>query len=598
MDAYRRFRETLRTSIEVIGLVWSVSKRYTIYTTALLTIGAVIPVVEAYFIKRIIDTLTASRQEEVAFAVVVTYLVLFIATTIISRVIESQRNTAQIVLGNLFNKEINQRLIEKTAKLPFWKFEDSKFQDKLDRIRDQATWKPLNMFYYLFGMMRDVLMLVTIFAVLLAFNPPLLILMVVFAIPSLIVQLKYGHQWWNLIHMETPESRRLNYYQHLMSGRYEMKDIKLLNLRETLVGRYKMLYDKLFNEQKRLVIKRLVWELLTYLLADVILVLFYFHLAWQAYLRKVTIGDFTFYSTTYLRGVSALHGIVRDASEIYENNLFVSELLEYLGQKEEEGDDTGKKPPEKIERMGFRDVWFRYPGTENWILQGISFELKPGKSVALVGENGAGKTTIVKLLTRLYEPTKGDILLNGVPVREFNVRAYRDLIGVSFQDFARFYFTVRDNITMGDIGRTFSQQSVEDIAKKAGIHEKIERLPKKYDTVLGRWYDEGQEISYGEWQRIAIARALIKDCPIYVLDEPTAALDAKAEYLVFREFKEHVKGKIAMFISHRFSNVRLADEILVLEGGVITQRGTHEQLASKDGTYKKLYEYQARSYRE
>ncbi len=365
-----------------------------------------------------------------------------------------------------------------------------------------------------------------------------------------------------------------------------------------LLGRYKALYDKLFNEQKKLVLKRHLWGFLTYLLSDIVLTLFYFSLILQAYARRITLGDFTFYSTTYLRGVSALHGLVRDISEIYENNLFIAELIEYFRETEEDDTSSSAPLPKKIESIQFKDVWFKYPGTEDWALRGVTFELKPEKSVAIVGENGAGKTTIVKLLVRLYEPTKGAITLNHKEIKEYNIKGYRNLIGVSFQDFARFFFTVRENISIGDITKDFSQEEIESAAKKANIHEKIQKLPKKYETTLGRWYHEGQEISYGEWQRIAISRALIKDCHIYILDEPTASLDAKAEHLVFEEFKKHVKGKMAMIVSHRFSNVRLADQIIVLENGEIIQRGTHEELVSKDGRYKQLYEYQARSYKD
>lgn len=422
--------------------------------------------------------------------------------------------------------------------------------------------------------------------------------MVAFSIPSLLVQIKYGNIWWNLLYQETPESRKLNYYQYLMAGGNEIKDIKLLNLRHYLLTKYKNLYDKLFNEQKTVVLKRYLWEFLSYLLSDIIFIVFYFYIVWQAYLKKITIGDFTFYSMIYSRAVISLHSLVRDISGVYENNLFIKELIEFLQLEEEKDIATSPKIFPLKNGFEFKDVWFKYPGTDKWILKGISFQIPLKQSVALVGENGAGKTTIVKLLTQLYKPDKGQILFNNKPIQDFEISKYRNLFGVAFQDFARFHFSVEDNIKLGDINKKLSDQEMISMAKRTHIHKKVMSLPKKYKTTLGRWFHEGHEISYGEWQRLAIARALIRDAPVYVLDEPTAALDAKAEYQVFLQFKKHIQNKTALFISHRFSNVKLADKILVLENGKIIQQGTHKELLEKHGRYKQLYNFQAKRYQE
>jgi len=598
MKAFQGFRDTLKVSKAVVKLIWETSHKYTVYVVILLTLNAFVPILEAYFIKKIIDNLSLSFQTHIAFGIILNYIIFFIIVTLFSRLVENQRNSTQIVLGNLFSKQINNKIVEKTTKLAFWRFEDPKFHDKLDRTRDQATWKPLNTFYHLFDSLQSVFMLLSIFVVLYSLSPFLVLLMVLFAIPSLVTQIKYGNIWWNLLYQETPDSRRLSYYQHLMTSINEMKDIKLLNLRSYLLSKYGILYEKLFNEQKAVVIKRYIWEFVSYLISDIILVLFYIYLAWQTYLRSLSIGDFTFYSTIYARGVFALHSLVKDIAGIYENNLFINELLEFLSM-EEEKTIKGSKDIRNISKgFEFKDVWFKYPGTSNWILKRISFKLPLKESIALVGENGAGKTTIVKLLTRLYRPDKGEILLDGKNIEKFEINKYRQLFGVAFQDFARFHFSVEDNIRFGDVNNKISVNKIIQMAKKTQIHKKIMTLPLKYKTTLGRWFHEGHEISYGEWQRVAIARALIRDSHVYILDEPTAALDAKAEYTVFREFKKHVKGKTALFISHRFSNVKLADEILVLENGKIIQKGTHEKLIKQTGRYKQLYNFQAKRYKE
>ncbi len=597
MKAWEGLKQSVWVSKEVVRMIWNTSKWYTTYTILVLIASAFVPIIEAYFIKKIVDSLTAALSQNIAFSVITGYLLFFFGITLLNRLLESQHNSLQILLGNIFQKSINQKIVEKTTNLPFWKFEDPSFHDKLDRVVDQATWKPLNTFYYLFDTVKNLLMMISIFIVIYALHPAILLALVLFALPSLFVQIKYGSQWWNLIYQETSESRRLHYLQHLMSKTQEMKDIKLLNIKNLLLSKYKKLYDKLFNEQKALTIKRYWWEFSSYLLSDIVFIGFYFYLAWQTFEKKITIGDFTFYSTIYLRGVSALHGFVKDLAGIYENNLFVNELIEFLNTPEEK-ENTQTEKPEVKNCFEFRNVWFKYPNTDFWVLKDISFKLPVKNSIALVGENGAGKTTIVKLLTGLYNPTKGKILLDGKPIENYDLTKYRQLFGVAFQDFAKFFFTVEENIKLGDARRKISDEEMVGAAKKTEIHKKIGALPKKYQTMIGRWYHEGHELSYGEWQRIAIARALIRKSPVYILDEPTAALDAKAEYLVFKQFKQHVKNKTALFISHRFSNVRLADKILVIENGKIIQEGTHQKLVNKKGRYQELYNFQARSYQE
>lgn len=595
MKIFNSFKQSVFVSKEVVKMIWGISKGYTIYITIILVASAFIPIFEAFFIKKIVDNLTLSLSQTIAFSSIITYLLLFFGITLLNRLIESQHNSMQVLLGNFFQKSINQKIVEKTTSLPFWLFEDPTFHDKLDRVVDQATWKPLNTFYYLFDTVKNILLIISVFVVLYALHPLILLALIIFAIPSLFVQIKYGSQWWNLIYQETSESRKLAYLQHLMSKTQEMKDIKLLNIKDNLLTKYKALYDKLFNEQKSLTVKRYIWEFISYLASDLVFVGFYFYLAWRAFEKKITIGDFTFYSTLYLRGVGALHAFVKDLAGIYENNLFVNELIEFLNNPEEEHLPQQKNPTIN-KGFEFKNVWFKYPNTENWILKDISFKLPVKNSIALVGENGAGKTTIVKLLTRLYEPTKGQILLDGKQIDSYDVQKYRQLFGVAFQDFAKFFFTVEENIKLGDVNRKISNEELIANAKKTQIHKKIMSLPKKYQTFIGRWYHEGHELSHGEWQRIAIARALIRKAPIYILDEPTAALDARAEYHVFKQFKTHVKGRTALFISHRFSNVKLADQILVIENGKIIQQGNHQTLINKKGRYQELYNFQAKQY--
>ncbi len=593
MKAFALFKNLINMCKEVIKLTWETSPKYTIYTLFLLTATSLIPLLDAYLIKKIIDFLSTSQE----FNLILKYILFIFLATLFGRFIENSRIATQVILGNLFSKKIHHKIVEKTSNLQFWFFEDSKFYDKLDRIRDEAMWRPLNTFYHLFDSIQALFTMLSVFAVLYFLNPVFMFLMIIFAIPSLLVQIRYGDVWWNLIFKETPEARFLQYAQELMINNKEMKDIKILGLRDFLLSKYRRLYEKLFNEQKILIEKRYFYEFITFILSDFVFIFFYVYLAYRAFIKNITIGDFTFYGTIYTRGVSALHNFVNDIGGIYQNNRFINELINFLKIKEEQEDNK-----EKIKNikgtLEFKDVWFKYPGTEKWILKGISFKLPLKKSVAFVGENGAGKTTIVKLITRLYEPTKGEILLDNKPIQEYNLKEYRRLFGVTFQDFAKFYFTVEENIKFGDIHREISIDEIVKVAKKTHIHEKIIGMPLKYKTILGRWFEKGQELSHGEWQKVAIARTLIREAPIYILDEPTAALDAKAEYKVFEAFQQYTKNKTAIFISHRFSNVKLANEIIVIEHGKIKEHGTHKELMKKKGIYHELYSFQAQRYQE
>ena len=594
MKKFILFHNIIKISKEVIKLIWETSPQYAIYTLILLIISSLLPLLDAYFIKRIIDSLINSES----FGVILKFILVLFLVFAIKGFIDNQRLSTQVILGNLFSKKIHHKIVEKTSNLHFWFFEDSKFYDKLERIRDDAMWRPLNTFYNLFDSVQNIFTIISIFIIIYLLNPLFILLMLVFSIPSIYVQIKYGNVWWNLIYKETPEARILRYVQELMTNNHEMKDIKLFGLKHYFLTKYKRLYEKLFNEQKNIVKKKYFYEFLTSFLSDFVYLLFYIYLANETYLKRTSLGDFTFYSTIYSRASSALYGFVNNVGGIYENNLFINELVEFLKTKEEEHETKEKSNIEIKEFLKFKNVWFKYPGTEEWILKGISFTLPIKKSIALVGENGAGKTTIVKLITRLYEPTKGKILLDNKPIQKYNLMEYRKLFGVTFQDFAKFNFTAEENIRFGDINRNIPLNEIISVAKQTHIHNKINNWHLRYNTLLGRRFEKGQELSEGEWQKVAIARALIRKSPIYILDEPTAALDAKAEYDVFKAFQQYTKNTTAIFISHRFSNVRLADEIIVINKGKIKEHGTHKGLLKKKGMYNKLYSFQAERYQD
>ncbi|MDO8660634.1 MAG: ABC transporter ATP-binding protein [Candidatus Woesearchaeota archaeon] len=596
-SVFAPLRDTLEISWAVVKLVWECSPAYTIQTVFFLLLSALIPIGQAFLIKRVVDLLTLSLNSEVLFSSIIISIILYFVLVLIDRFNESRKNINRILLGNLFQKHINRKIVDKTSRISFWKFESPMFHDVMDRIRNQAPWRPLNVFYSLFDTFQNTLVFVSMSITLYVLSPLLVVLMLLCVIPNLAVQVKYGSSWWNILNKQTPKSRHVSYLQSLMSGYSEMKDIKLLSLREHLLNKYGKLYAQLFSEQKVIVLKRYWSAFFASIASDFVLVGFYVLLAWRVFSKVLSIGDFSFFSMVYLRSAYALQLIVHSTSGVYEHSLFVQELLSFLNTAEEQEESGNKKILLLKKGFEFEDVWFKYPESNTWILKGVSFSLPLKQCIALVGENGAGKTTIVKLLLRLYKPTKGRILLDGVSIEEYDLIQYRHLFGVAFQDFARFCFSAEENIKIGDVSKIISSAKMVSVAKRMQIHDKILSLPSGYKSKLGRWLG-GTELSHGEWQRLAIARALVRDVPVYVLDEPTASLDARAEYTVFQEFAEQVKGKSALFISHRFSNVKLADHILFLEHGQIIEQGNHAQLTTKKGKYWRLYTFQAKRYQE
>jgi ATP-binding cassette subfamily B protein len=396
-----------------------------------------------------------------------------------------------------------------------------------------------------------------------------------------------------------PEARRMNYLEHLLTVDNTVKEIKLFGLGEPLLQRYTDLFWKFFREDESLARRRSLISLIWGLVASASYYIAYAWIIYAAVSSQITIGSMTFYLTLFRQSQGTFQGLFDSLNRLYENGLFMDNLFSFLKLTPQMSRAAHPVAmPERFHQgLEFRHVWFRYPGREDWALRDMNLQIAPGEKLALVGPNGAGKTTLIKLLTRLYDPTEGQILLDGTDLREYDPDALRRRIGVIFQDFVRYQLTVRENIGFGQIDQLDNSQRVEDAAERGGADQVVAELPQGMDTMLGRWFEKGHELSGGQWQKVALGRAFMRDGEVLVLDEPTAALDAEREYEIFQRFRELTNGKIAVLISHRFSTVRMADRIAVIEDGHISELGSHAELLAHGGTYARLFELQAEGYR-
>ncbi len=511
----------------------------------------------------------------------------------------------QQLLQERIGNRVQSMILRKANTLDLSFFEDADFYDKLRNATDESVYKPMQMVSQLFDFVKTVVTLFSMLALLLSLAWWLAVIALLMPIPSFISSSRYGWRGYHKMRRQSPERRRMLYLIRLMTTDTYNKEIKLFNLGHFFVKQYDDVAEELYQQDKKIVVPRYLagfgWGGLSALANSAI----YIYVAFQAVARVISIGSLTMYTQAAMQVGSSFQGLLGDITGIYENNLYVDTLYEFL---EYQPRIFSPIAPQSIERdpvmpgldIEFRNVSFTYPGKDpetQAALRNVSFTIKSGEAIALVGRNGAGKTTIVKLLTRLYDPDEGLILIGGRDIREYDIEELRRVVGVIFQDYVTYYMSARENIGVGKIDEIENLEMVERAAGKSGANTVITKLPDGYSTMLGRWFKDGFQLSGGEWQKVALARAFMRDAPILILDEPTSSLDAQAEYEIFTKFRLLTEGKTAVFISHRFSTVRLADRIFVIEQGVIKESGSHAELIALDGRYAELFNLQAEAYR-
>ncbi len=488
--------------------------------------------------------------------------------------------------------------MQHAATLDLAQYEDAETYDHLERARRQTVGR-MGLIALLLSTAQDLVTLASLAGVLVLQLPWLLVLLVVAVLPSFLGETHYAALGYSLLFQWTPERRLLDYLRYAGASDEMAKEVRLFDLSGFLVGRYAKLSDELYDANKRLAVKR---NLVSTALVTLGTLGYYGAYAVTIYLTvegRFTIGALTFLAGSFRQSRDLIQRILLALSQVFEQSLYLSDLFTFFEVKPRVTSMPGARAvPAPIRRgFEFQDAGFRYPGSDRWAVRNLTFRLEPGERVALVGENGAGKTTLVKLLTRLYDPDQGRILLDGVDLRDYDLDSLRKSIGVIFQDFVRYDFILRENIGVSQVEALEDDGRVRDAARRSLADSVAARLEKGYDHMLGRRFEGGVELSGGEWQKVALARAYMRDAQVLILDEPTAALDARAEYEVFLRFAELTRGRTAVLISHRFSTVRMADRILVLQGGELIDQGTHEELLARGGLYAELFGLQAAGYR-
>lgn len=600
----------LRNLPPFFALIWQTSRSLTIASLTMRLIRALLPVITLYVGKLIIDAVIAlaqlpnrpdSWQDWLASELLHPLwwlLALELGLAVLSDLLGRAVSLVDSLLAELYNNITSVRLMEHAATLDLEDFEDAELQDKLDRARRQSMGR-MSLMSQIFGQAQDMVTILAFAAGLIAYAPWLIVLLIIAVVPAFIGEAHFNAKSYSLNFSYTPERRELDYLRQTGASTETAKEVKIFGLHRFLIERYTTLAKAMFSSNRQLATRRAGWGVLLTTIGTIGYYLAYAFLVLRTVRGDFTIGDLTFLSGSFRRLRNLLETLLVGFSQIAGQALYLDDLFSFFEVKPEIVSPTDPKPFPSPIRQGFlfENVGFRYPGAERWAVRHLNFSLAAGEVIALVGENGAGKTTLVKLLARLYDPDEGRILLDGEDLRDYDLDELRSRIGVIFQDFVRYHLPARDNIAVGRIDARDDQARIERAAKQALADEVIARLPKGYDQMIGKRFNQGVDLSGGEWQKIAIARAYMRDAEVLILDEPTAALDARSEFEVFQRFRELSTARTAVLISHRFSTVRMADRILVLADGRIEQSGTHEQLLAEGGRYAELFELQAAGYR-
>lgn len=587
-------------TLKAIRLVWETNKSLTIsigFTTVIL---AIFPAANAWIGKLIIDTVVKASNGNNNISDVYSLILLVFVISSISQLLSGLSQTQQDQLRDLLGEKVNLMVIEKALNLDLSFFETPSFYDILQRAQQEAGYRPLSLLQQIFSLFRNLITFISLAGLLVYFNYWAILILLLTCFPFLVFQVKYGNSSFKVNKAKSTEWRKLLYFSSLLTTKLYVKEVKLFNLAKDILNRYKLTYSSIIEKNRTLSIKKNFGGSILQIISQAGYYIIYSTIVIDVLNGKLSLGDLMMLSSIVLQFQSLTSAIMMNFSDLYEQNLFLSNFFSYLEIKPLISNITIHPPLYHafINKIEFCNVSFQYPGSSRYVLKNVSFQLKSGEKIALVGANGAGKTTIIKLLTRLYDPTEGRIILDDIDLRFLDINCLQNQIGVIFQDYVQYYLSAKDNIGFGKVAGLNNRDDIIEAAIKSGIHSTLTRLPKGYDTELGRIFDDnGAELSVGQWQKVALARAYMKDSPILILDEPTASLDAISEYEVYKQIRELMKNKTVILITHRFSTARIADRIFVLDQGQIVEHGSHDELIKMEGKYAHMFGLQAEGYK-
>lgn len=600
LRAFQQSLSVFQYSGRAVQLVWTTDRLLTVALAILTVIIGLLPGAIAYLGKLIVDgvVLAAQSGSQADRWRTLQYVGFEAIAIVLQSGCQQGILLCQSLLRGLLAQKISSLILEKALTLDLTHFEDSEFYDKMSRAREGASSRPLTVISRTYGFVKDALSLLTYSGLLLQFSLWAVLLLMLAAIPAFVVETRFARDTFKLFSWRIPEKREHHYLEVLLAREDFAMEVKLYQLGQVLLNRYRQIFERLYREDRSLSIRRMIWSYLLGLISTAAFYGTYVWIIWEAIAGRISLGDLTMYLVVFRQGQQTFASILSSIGGMYEDNLYLANLYEFLEETVVEPSGYATYGLEPGDGIRFENVSFSYPGNEKPALTEVSFHLRPSEKLAIVGKNGSGKTTLIKLLTRLYSPSSGRILLDGRDLQEWDLEILQRRIGVIFQHFVRYQFTVGENVGVGDVDHLMDAQRWEAATDKGTARPFIEDMPDGFSTQLGRWFKGGRELSGGQWQKIALSRAFMRsNADILILDEPTSAVDAEAEAEIFDRLRAMTQDQIAILISHRFSTVRMADQILVLADGKVLEQGTHEELMQQGGRYAQLFSLQAAGYR-
>ncbi|MCT7970525.1 ABC transporter ATP-binding protein [Laspinema olomoucense] len=595
--SFRSSLSAFKYSKRAVQLVWKTSPILTAIVAFLTGMAGVLPAGIAYLGKLIIDSVVVAAESGTGPQTALMYVGFEAIAVMMLTLCQRGLSVCQSLLRVLLGQTVNELILEKALTLSLSHFEDSEVYDKMTRARREASSRPLSFVNRTFGLVQESLGLVAYSGLLLQFSGWVVVVLAIAAIPPFLAETKFAGAAFRVFKRRSPETREQIYLETLIAREDYAKEVQLYQLGPVFLNRYRNIFHRLYQEDRNLTLRRGFWGYVLGLLSSLAFYGTYAWIAIAAISGSITLGDMTMYLMVFRQGQSSFSATLSAIGGMYEDNLYLSNLYEFLEQEIPQAEGSANRGPIPQDGVRFQNVSFTYPDATQPALSDITFHLKPGEKLALVGKNGSGKTTLIKLLTRLYEPSSGQIFLDGLDLRQWDINHLRQRIGVIFQDFVRYQFLVGENIGVGDVDSLEDETRWKTAAEKGMAEPFIATLPQGFYTQLGRWFKSGTELSGGQWQKIGLSRAFMRiKADILVLDEPTSAMDAEAEFEIFERFRRLAQDRMVLLISHRFSTVRMADTIIVLEAGELIEKGTHEELMQAEGRYAKLFTLQAAGY--